>query len=163
VIPPTLNIPAAAWRETLAAVAPYAERRLEGGCLWYGDPDSLELTVSLVGVPTQINRARNFEIPAGALAALNNAVPASHVVLAQLHTHPGAITKQSPWDDRMLVSRKIISIVLPHYGRSPCELATCGLHVFIAGRWRLLQDEDRDRRIRFTEERQTDVAVIDLR
>jgi proteasome lid subunit RPN8/RPN11 len=163
VSPPVLAVPAAAWSATLEALARYKKGRVEGGCLWYGDSAGVEPRVSIVGVPTQINRPRNFEIPAGALEALNRSVPEGHVVMAQVHTHPGSGTKQSPWDDRMIVSRKIISVVLPRYGRPPCDLGDCGLHVYVDDRWRKLRPGEVNGHIRVVGGPQNAVAVIDLR
>ena len=134
--PLRLEVSRSQWERTLDVFEPYVRRGVEGGCLWYGRRDSG--SVELIGVPRQRNRERDFEIPAEALADLNLAVPAGLSVIAQLHAHPGRTVRQSPWDDLVIVSRRITSIVLPFYGRRPVEPRTCGIHQVIDGRWTLL-------------------------
>lgn len=136
-----LRVSEATWLRTVEIYAPFAQAGVEGGCFWYGDRASG--LVAVIGVPSQINRPRNFEISSDALAQLSLGVPESMSVLAQLHAHPGTRVRQSWWDDRVVVSRKIISIVLPSYGRIPVSLDACGVHQFVAGRWRCIARPDR--------------------
>lgn len=92
-----------------------------------------------VGIPAQINRPLNFEIPSEALAKLVSSLPTPDVVaVAQIHTHPGDDTSHSPWDDELVVSRKICSIVLPNYGLAPCPLESASVHEFDENGWRRL-------------------------
>src|SRR5688572_20147140 len=107
--PAMLKLTPAVWRATLDAFAPYQTSCVEGGCLWYGRRGGDTARALLVGVPKQINRPRNFEIPADALAELNALVPEGLVVVAQVHSHPGLDTMHSPWDDDMMVSRRAFS------------------------------------------------------
>jgi hypothetical protein len=129
------------WIRTVEIFGVFARRGVEGGCLWYGDRQMG--VVEIIGVPRQINRKRNFEIQSDALAELNLRVPDEVSVLAQLHAHPGRRVRQSRWDNQMIVSRNIISIVLPHYGRDPVDLGECGIHRVIDGRWRCLDAAQR--------------------
>lgn len=129
------------WVRTVEIFGAFARRGVEGGCLWYGNRQIG--IVEIIGVPRQINRERNFEIQSDALAELNQRVPDELSVLAQLHAHPGRRVRQSGWDDRMIVSRRIISIVLPHYGRTPVDLGVCGIHRVTDGRWRCLAEAAR--------------------
>lgn len=128
----------AVWAATLEVFVPFVSRGVEGGCFWYADVDQSGAgrIVSTIGVPTQVNFPRNFRIPADALAELNQAVPSNAVVVAQLHSHPGDSVAQSPWDDELIVSRGIVSIVLPRYARFRPSLRACGLHIFDDGEWR---------------------------
>lgn len=126
----------AQWERTLDVFEPFVARGVEGGCLWYGRRETG--SVELIGIPRQHNHQRNFEIPAEALADLNLMVPAGLSVLAQLHAHPGRTVRQSPWDDMVIVSRRVTSIVLPFYGCRPIELHDCGIHQVVDGRWVLL-------------------------
>lgn len=147
------------WVRTVEIFGVFARRAVEGGCLWYGNRQTG--VVEIIGVPRQINRERNFEIQSDALAELNQGIHDRLSVLAQLHAHPGRHVRQSRWDDQMIVSRKIISIVLPHYGRAPVDLADCGIHCAIDGRWRCLAAAQRAESVMWVE---TPVAgVTDLR
>lgn len=143
----TLTVIPSVWEATLDALAPYHARQVEGGCLWYGRRDAEGTRAVLVGIPKQVNRPRNFEIPANALAELNARVPEDLVVVAQVHSHPGQCTRHSPWDDGLVVSRKIFSLVVPRYAARPCELASAGVHSFDGMCWVKLAPEEASRRL----------------
>jgi proteasome lid subunit RPN8/RPN11 len=60
-------------------------------------------------------------------------------VLAQVHTHPGASTRHSFGDDRMILMpfESMLSIVVPHYGHFGMRpLSSLGVHQFQDGGWR---------------------------
>lgn len=139
--PATLEFPPTLWDTTLDALKPYRARRVEGGCLWYGHRDGQTAYAVLVGVPKQINRPYNFEIPADALAELNTHIGDGLVVVAQIHSHPGGSTTHSHWDDAMILSRKMFSLVLPHYARLPCTINMAGVHVYDGRQWVKLAPE----------------------
>lgn len=159
---PRLGVSSAAWDATLEVFEPFATARLEGGCLWYGTRTADVLRVQLIGVPQQINRSRNFEIPADALAALNRQVPDGMEVLGQIHGHPGQDTKQSSWDDQLIVSRRILSLVLPRYGRRPCAIDEAGIHAFRDGSWVQVPSSEVPALLNWSAD-QPSVEVIDLR
>jgi hypothetical protein len=97
----------------------------------------------MVGIPDQINRPTNFEVLADALAELVESLPVSGLVaVAQVHTHPGADTQHSPWDDAQAISRKVYSLVLPWYGSGEPSLDSVGVHCFVSGRWVSLAPDD---------------------
>lgn len=145
--PQVLHLTPALWRTTLDALAPYRDRRVEGGCLWYGHRESDVAHALLVGVPRQVNRARNFEIPADALAELNAHVPDDLIVVAQVHSHPGTDTTHSWWDDALMVSRRAFSLVVPRYAELPCEPEGAGVHVYDGSSWVKLMPDERCRRL----------------
>jgi len=61
-------------------------------------------------------------------------------VLAQVHSHPGAVTHHSRGDDHMVLMpfEGMLSIVAPHYGHFGIRpLHGIGVHQFQDGRWRL--------------------------
>jgi hypothetical protein len=139
----------ALWKTTTELVQPYAARGVESGCFWYGTQTEDDTFAVAVGISFQINRPRNFEIPSEALAALVGRLPSSDLVaVAQIHTHPGEDTEHSPWDDDLVISRKIYSLVLPRYGRSPCPIDAARVHRFVEGRWLALDLADTAARIR---------------
>lgn len=145
--PATLRFGPAIWRATLDVMGPYRIGKLEGGCLWYGLHEGGYGQATLVGVPRQQNRALNFEISADALADLNMLVPDGLVVIAQVHSHPGSNTTHSRWDDKMMVSRKVFSLVLPRYAALPCDLPSVGVHAHDGRRWVKLPRADGLRRL----------------
>ena len=143
--PHRLLIPDTAWQMTAAILAPYTAARVEAGLYWFGVRTAAAAVVAHVGVPAQINRSRNFQVDADALAALIRAVPEDLVVVAALHTHPGSDTHHSEFDDARAVSRKVLSLVLPHYG-AHATLRDAGVHECAGDRWsQLTAAESRQR------------------
>ena len=133
--PTRLEVDPQVWEQTVKMLQQYTAARVEAGCLWYGSRDADRAFATLLGVPKQINRPLNFEIPADALAEINLLVPSDVVVVAQIHSHPGSDSTQSCWDDRMIVSRRAVSIVIPNYGALPCDLALAGVHIHDGRHW----------------------------
>ena len=153
-----LSVSSGLWEATIRLLQPYAMREVESGCFWYGNRTETAGFALLVGIPFQINHRRNFEIPSEALATLVRSLPSPDlVVVAQIHTHPGEDTEHSPWDDDLMVSRKIYSLVLPRYGRLPCPIEAARVHRFVEGRWLTVDPADPASRIRVLPE------VIDTR
>jgi len=140
-----LEVPLAFWEATLGIFEGFAHREVEGGCLWYGARAPGRTRVALIGVPRQLNHRQNFEIPPDALAQLNQAVPDGLEVVGQLHGHPGDDVRHSWWDDDLVVSRRIASVVLPRWGAAPVVMDEVGVHAFEGGTWERL---DRDRAAR---------------
>lgn len=148
--PEALLLPDTIWPRTLELLAGYRRARVEGGCLWYGRRNGATATAMLIGVPKQINRMRNFEIPSDALAELNAEIPDQLVVVAQLHLHPGSDTRHSTWDDHLVVSQRVFSLVLPNYGAPPCDLGHAGIHAHDGRAWKRLPGPVGLARVRFS-------------
>jgi hypothetical protein len=134
------------WRTTASLLEAYAAARVEAGCYWYGVRSDTEAVTAMVGVPHQINRRQNFEVAANDLAQLVRRVPEGLVVVAQVHTHPGLKTDHSPWDDGLVVSQKVFSLILPDYG-GRALLSDARVHEFADGEWRPLPPVEAARRI----------------
>ena len=161
---PRILLPADGWPATLEIMDEFAAAEVEGGCFWYGSRTPAGGAVRLIGVPAQVNRRRNFSIPGGALAALNAGVPDEFEVLVQLHGHPGRDTAMSVWDEELVVSRRIVSIVLPNWGARPVSLDQLGIHVFENGFWTPLSVADTaDVLVGHDGEASGPVDVLDLR
>jgi hypothetical protein len=155
----------ALWASTLEVFAPFASRRVEGGCFWYADadPSGDHRPVAAIGVPKQDNFPRNFRISADSLADLNEAAPEGAAVVAQLHSHPEQWVGQSNWDDELIVSRRILSVVLPHYAGGEPLIKDCGLHVFEGGEWRRVPLSRLGSRLIVDAAKDPQPSVIDLR
>jgi hypothetical protein len=134
--PRQLLIPDRVWPETLETLNAYARAEVEAGLYWYGlrNIETQVATVAAIGIPRQFNQPCSFEVDADDLAALTRRVPDPLVAVAAVHTHPGADTNHSPWDDLRVISRNILSLVLPFYGRD-AQLADAAIHEYVDGRW----------------------------
>lgn len=139
-VPPKLIVNDSLWSQTVTVLQHYTPKKLEAGCFWYGLRNEDSASALVLGIPRQINRRTNFEIPADDLAALIDAAcePAGLVTVAQLHIHPGVDVRHSPWDDKQVVSRNIYSLVIPNYCKSPVTFDAIGIHRFENDRWKRL-------------------------
>lgn len=141
--PRELLVPGFIWEQTLDIFEPFSRSGLEAGCIWYGRRGDEFNVVSMIGVPKQENNPRNFHIDADSLAELTESIGETGLTaVAQVHIHPGISVEHSPYDDEMIVSRRIHSLVIPHYGKRPCEISDVGIHVFRDGRWVLLESAE---------------------
>ena len=138
-----LLVPEFIWEQTLDIFEPFSISCLEAGCIWYGRRGDEFSVVSMIGVPKQVNNPRNFYIDADSLAELTETIGETGLtVVAQVHIHPGINVEHSPYDDEMIVSRRIHSLVIPHYGKRPCDLSDVGIHVVRDGGWVLLGSDE---------------------
>jgi hypothetical protein len=144
--PPLLLVHEEVWRATITLFEPYAREGVEAGLYWYGLRTAEAALATVVGIPQQTNRRRNFDVDPDDLAALTRRLPPSMLVVAQVHTHPGADTTHSFRDDGRALSLKIFSLVLPAYGREG-TLEHAGVHEFVDNRWHPLEPFDAARRI----------------
>ena len=145
--PPLLLVPQIAWETTVALLHPYTRAGVEAGLYWYGLRTEAAATVTIVGMPAQINNPRNFAVLDDDLAALTRDIPEPLVVVAALHTHPGSDTTHSEHDNKRAVSRKILSLVLPLYGDDP-RLEDAGVHENRDDGWWKLSPQEAHARVR---------------
>ena len=134
-----LLVPETLWRDTSTLMRQYARKRVEAGCFWYGLRNDNSSIAATIGIPRQKNRPGNFHVHADDLASLvTTACGPGLVTVAQLHLHPDDDVDHSSWDNGQIVSRKILSIVIPNYGAQPFSLGTLGVHIFEHDQWRRL-------------------------
>ena len=136
--------------------------RRESAVMWYGTRDGQgNARVSHVIAPKQTMSWGNYSITASALAQAVHRLPQECKAVAQVHSHPGAHVEHSNYDDRMVSSTRILSIVFPNYGRTlgsfPLEI---GVHEWQHGYWHLLSLEESKRRVQLIDQQ---VTVEDLR
>lgn len=156
--PQGLLVPAFIWEQTLDIFEPFSRSDLEAGCIWYGRRGDEFNVVSMIGVPKQVNNPRNFHIDADSLAELTETIGETGLtVVTQVHIHPGISVEHSPYDDEMIVSRRIHSLVIPYYGKRPCEISDVGVHMFRDGRWVLLERAEAVETVRIIP------SVVDMR
>lgn len=153
-----LLVPEFIWESTLDIFAPFSKSGREAGCIWYGRRGDEFNVVSMIGVPKQVNNPYNFHIDADSLAELTERIGETELtVVAQVHIHPGVDVEHSPYDDEMIVSRRIHSLVVPNYGKRPCDISHVGVHVFRDGGWLLLESDESDETVKII------AGVVDMR
>ncbi len=155
-----LRIPEAALFATLD-ILQRAGRR-ESGLFWYGPRDGAgNGKVAFVVAPRQRMSEGNYWIPAEAMAEIVHGLPESYRPLAQIHSHPGGGVEHSNYDDRMMSSRKALSLVFPFYGhiRKPFP-GGIGIHEWQEDYWYLLEPPYAATRVVVTEGK---AEVKDLR
>lgn len=142
-----LRVPASA----LVATRDLLQRagRRESGLFWYGERDARgNGTVALVVAPRQKMSWGNYHVAPEALAEVVQRLPPHWKPLAQIHSHPGLWVEHSRYDDRMVSSRRALSIVFPLYGHVGEAFPTgVGVHEWQIDYWHLLSLEQASRRV----------------
>lgn len=155
-----LELPAKALAATRSILQSAGQR--ECGLFWYGPKDEIgNGRVAYVAAPKQFMNPRNYYIATDALTDLVRQVPDGFKPLAQIHSHPGPRVEHSNYDDRMVSTRKALSLVFPSYGRTRGVFpAGIGVHEFQIDYWHLLDAGNVVKRVIVCE---GDVKVEDFR
>lgn len=134
-----LFVPAAAVEATIELLCRAGKR--ESGAFWYGRrTDAGAGTVAYVAAPRQRMFWGNYSVGPEALAEIVNGLEPEWRPLAQVHSHPGAGVEHSNYDDRVISSRRAVSLVFPYYGRLVQAFPTgIGVHEWQDGYWHLLE------------------------
>lgn len=158
-----LWLPRQALETTISILRQY--RQLEAACFWYGNRDAAENGfVKAVIAPVQINRRGNYHITSESVSAMSAVTrPAGLVCLAQVHSHPGSFVEHSSYDDENASSQRILSVVIPAYGRwHGCWPKGVGVHERQKAYWHRLSDMDASQRVQLSPKSDL-VTLIDLR
>lgn len=155
-----LQIPAGAIAATLSLLQRAGRR--ESGLFWYGPKDLAgNGRVAYVVAPKQRMSWGSYSVSADALTHVVKGLAEGWKPLAQVHSHPGIRVEHSNYDDRMVSSRRALSLVFPNYGhlqeRFPVGV---GIHEFQNEYWHLLDPANAAARVRLVD---GDVRVDDFR
>lgn len=136
--------------------------RHESAVYWYGTKTEAGLaTVSYIVAPGQISRPRNYHVPASAVSQMVGRLQPGWKPIAQIHSHPGDDVEHSRYDDRMAISTKALSLVVPRYGQwSGSFPERIGVHEWQNDYWHLLSLDNARARIRLIA---GEVMIEDLR
>jgi hypothetical protein len=142
-----LRVPVTALDATLALLRRAGRR--ESGLFWYGQRDCVgNGTVAYVVAPRQRMSWGNYAISAQALGEVVHRLPDNWKPLAQVHSHPGARAEHSNYDDRIVSSHRVLSLVFPSYGRGGGPFpAGVGVHEWQNEYWHLLDLASAQRRV----------------
>lgn len=158
--PTQLFIPVQALEATYDLLQEAGKR--ESGVIWYGTRDERgNGIVRLVVAPRQRMHWGNYAVSVEALTEIVHRLPDGWKPLAQIHSHPGEWVEHSAYDDEMVSSHRILSLVFPFYGRtSEGFLQGVGVHEWQNGYWHLLEGRDLEHRVQSME---GEVLVEDMR
>ena len=155
-----LSVPVRALHVTLAMLQSVGRR--ECGVFWYGpkDGDGNGL-VAYVAAPKQRMTWGNYHVSTDALNEVVNQLSDGWKPVGQVHSHPAVRVEHSNYDDRMMNSRRALSLVFPFYGRPSMAFPQgIGVHEFQIDYWHLLDAEVAAHRVVLCE---GDVKVDDFR
>ena len=142
VVLPVVFIPATLLDVTGHLLASFAaERPAEGIVYWFGLELGPRAVVTSLVVPDADTRHGDVVTSAAANAeALSAVIGTPLVLLGQAHSHPRAGVRHSPVDDRETFAQfpGAISVVVPFFGREGADLARCGVHRHLDGRFHFI-------------------------
>lgn len=156
----TLILPRNAWNGTLVLLQKAGRR--ESCVFWYGTRDNKRAQVLGAIAPRQKMSWGNYHVEPDAMSEMVDLLPEGWRPLAQIHSHPGRIVEHSRYDDEMVSSKRILSIVFPRYGLKswPWPYGV-GVHEYQSGYWHRLSFLNSWRRVRIG--RPADLLIEDLR
>ncbi|WOS66962.1 MULTISPECIES: Mov34/MPN/PAD-1 family protein [Sinorhizobium] len=121
--------------------------RREACVFWYGDRDDVSVVRS-VRAPVQQSFRGNYHVEPEAMSQMVHNLDANWRPLAQVHSHPGLNTEHSRYDDKMMSSRKVLSIVFPLYGVQAAPWPSgLGIHEWQIDYWHMLTPAEVDGRL----------------
>jgi hypothetical protein len=127
-------------------------KRHEGVVYWAGLDLGSDVLVTTCIAPSATTTPGSFHISAEANARVITVLNDLRLVLlAQVHSHPGAWIQHSGGDDSgaFMPFENLLSIVVPDYGHEdPWPLTNCGVHLFAGGEFRRLSNREIEEKFR---------------
>lgn len=141
-------LPDALVDQTRAALISFAlagiwDRGHEGLVFWAGLQDGDLAAFTTVVIPEADHSAQGVFVQEPAYGrAVAEAKRAGVVLLAQVHSHPGADARHSDGDDDLIIMpfEGMLSIVVPSYGIGWERMTEAKVHQFHARQWNLCSD-----------------------
>lgn len=132
-------------REALVsfALAGIRDRGHEGLVFWAGLQHGELTTFTTVVVPEADHSAQGIFVQEPAYGrAVAEAKRVGVVILAQVHSHPGADARHSDGDDNLIIMpfEGMLSVVVPNYGVGWQRLTEAKVHQFRSRRWNLCSE-----------------------
>lgn len=146
-----LRVPRILWEQTLSLLRDRSDGRRESGAIVLGTGNSTKQRVasSVVGYH-ELCDDRATEVflevsEAGKLRLYSQLEHNKLQLVAMIHTHPEGWVGLSQIDQANQLSSRIgfWSIVLPYFGKQPCELDLIGFHIRQREGWHQLDHQER--------------------
>lgn len=150
--PAVLRVPSEAVRATCLLLQRAGAR--ESGVFWYGTREEGGISrVRLAVAPRQTMAKFNYHVDAEAVAEIVRNLSPAWRPLAQVHSRPGKLVEHSRYDDRMIMSKRVLSLVFPRYGNAaPAAFPVgVGVHEYQNGYWHLLDEASARARVELEE------------
>lgn len=155
-----LNIPASLWTRTWVGLRERGGGQRESAAVWTGTRDDAGETamdvVFLDDFPGVRAHALQHCVPRSASAALFRELRArGHVLVGDVHTHPGSWVDLSPTDQEHPIEYRVglVAVVIPHFARGAPRTDTIGIHVYRgSGAWDTPEGAARDATLMLTPE-----------
>jgi len=115
----------------------------EGVVFWAGLQNGPLTAFTTVVIPKAEHSAQGVFVSEQAYGrAVSEARRAGVVLLAQVHSHPGADARHSDGDDDLIIMpfEGMLSVVVPNYGTGWRGIVEAKVHQFQSGRWALCSD-----------------------
>ena len=120
------------------AAAGAADGGHEGICYWAGTEAPGQARFERVLVPEACHRAQGVFVSAAAYGAIVRQARRHGLgILAQIHSHPGADTRHSDGDDKLIIMpfEGMLSLVAPHYGKGLHSFRDFSVHQYQGNAW----------------------------
>ena len=143
-----LSVSVSAVEATLRMLHRFGPR--EACAFWYGDRASDGGQVQAVLAPRQHMERTWYDVRPQAMSEMAEVLrDTDWRPLAQIHSHPGPWVEHSLYDDRMVSTKRALSLVIPNYGRwrGPWPIGMA-VHEYAGGYWHMLTDTVAARRVR---------------
>jgi proteasome lid subunit RPN8/RPN11 len=125
------------------ALAGIGDRGHEGLAFWAGRQHGCQTVYTTVVVPEADHSYHGVFVTEAAFGqAASEAKRRGVVILAQVHSHPGADARHSDGDDQLIVMpfESMLSVVVPNYGIGWQSMSEARVHQYQKGRWVLCSD-----------------------
>lgn len=140
---PPVYVPASLWARTWRGLRDRGAGRRESAAVWSGTRDDTgERAVDVLfldDLPGVRAHALQHCVPRSATAALFRELRArGHVIVGDVHTHPGAWVDLSLTDQEHPIEYRVglLAVVIPHFAKGSPDETGVGIHVYRgSGAW----------------------------
>ena len=150
------------WLATWEGLRRCGGGRREAACVWVGTREGSEEqareVIFLDDLPGTIGRRLQHRTSRAAVATvLERAREMGFVIVADIHTHPGAWVDLSEVDQEHPIEYRLglLALVLPNFATSTPDVSTVGVHEYVGdGQWSTFENEAVEHRLRIVDDKE---------